>query len=62
MPDRRLFLDQTDIGYEFAHDFGRAVGRTIVHDENFYFGSWEILLHSVDDGFFDKAFVVVGVD
>ena len=47
---------------KLADDFGRAVSRPIVHNEDFSVRSWKILLQDADDCFFDKALVVVRVN
>src|ERR1700722_7820446 len=55
-------LDQTHIRGESADDFGGAIGRAIVHDDDFHFCSRKILLQDAQNGFFDVTLVVVCVD
>ena len=56
------FLNQPNVRLKLADDFGRAVSRPIVHNEDFSVRSWKILLLSSDNSFFDKRLVVVCVN
>ena len=58
-----VFLaDQADARFELANDFRRAVGRTVIHNDDFKLILRVVLVEHAAESLFDEALMVVGVD
>ena len=56
------FAQQAHARFEFAHNFWSAIGRAVIHHQNFHVTCGKILFQHAHDRFFDEAFVIVRVN
>jgi len=51
-----------NVGFELTKDFGRAIGRAVIDDQNLPFGKREILGQDTGDCLFDEFLVIVSIN